>query len=116
VDADRLAGLIGLVWLIMAVVLMAGSVRRGRRLAAELANRHPELYEALGRPMPGLLDSPRRSRFARYVGTREYRELDDPSLVREFETHRQAEGRVLLFLLASLAVLGLLMLALRPGT
>jgi len=112
-DSDKILGLIALGWLVGAVLLVARFVRRGRALAAALGNQHPETYEALGRPQPGYLQSVRRSRFARFVASREYENLGDPALSAQFEDYRKAEARLLLFLLASLGIVALLVLAVR---
>ena len=110
-ELEKVVGFITLAWLIGAMLLLMRLVRRGRRLAAELAARHPETYEKLGRPQPGFLQSIRRSRFARFVANREYEDLGDSVLSTQFEDYKQAEARLLVFLLASLAVVGLLILA-----
>lgn len=107
---EKTAGLLALAWLVGAFVLMARSVQRGRRLADALAMRHPKLYESLGRPRPGYFDSIQRSRFARFVGRREFDSLPDPVLAEQFEEHRKAENRLLFWLLTSLGALGLLIL------
>jgi len=112
-EFEKLAGLIVLGWLIIAVLLMARLVRKGRELAAAFAARHPDTYESLGRPLPGFLQSARRSRFARFIAQREYRNLGDPGLSARFEAYRKAEARLLLLLLASLAVVALLVLIAR---
>ena len=46
-EVEKVIGLIILGWLIGAVLLMAGLVRRGRKLMTVLATRYPETYEAL---------------------------------------------------------------------
>lgn len=114
-DPQKAVGLVALAWLVGAFLLMARSVQRGRRLAEDLATRHPRLYESLGRPRPGYFDSIQRSRFARFVGSREFEALPDPPLAARFEKHRRAEARLLVSLLTSLAALGLLILAVRHG-
>lgn len=110
-EPDKALGLIALAWLVGAVLVMARSIRRGQALAAVFARRHPETYEALGRPRPGYLHSLRGKRFAQFVGRREFENLGDPALSAEFEAYRKAEARLLLALLASLVVVGLLVLA-----
>jgi hypothetical protein len=110
-EMEKLAGYIAVAWLIGAMLLLMRLVRRGRQLAADLAARHPETYEALGRPQPGFLHSVRRSQFARFVARREYENLGDSVLSAEFEDYRQAEARLLIVLLASLGVVGFLILA-----
>lgn len=112
-DPEKIVGLIALAWLIGAFLLMARSVQRGRELADALATRHPLLFESLGRPRPGYFDSVQRSRFAQFVGRREFKELADPVLAAQFEKHRKAEARLLILLLTSLAALGLLIFAVR---
>jgi len=100
-DAEKVAGLVGLAWLIGAFLVMARSIRSGRELAAALAARHPEIYEALGRPLPGYLQSVRRDRFAQFIARR------------EFEAYRRSEARSLMWILASLLVVGLVFLLVR---
>ena len=111
--SDKAAGLIALGWLIGALVLMARSIRRGRELAEALAMRHPETYEALGRPRPGYLQSVRRARFARFVARGEFQDLADPELSAQFEDYRRFEARLLLSLLVSLVVMALVIIAVR---
>lgn len=112
-ESDQVLGLIAVGWLITAILLAASLIRKGRKLAKALATQHPELYEALGRPQPGYLQSDRRSRFSQFIANREYENLDDPALSAQFEDYRKAEARLLLFLLASLGVVVLLILTLR---
>jgi len=105
---ETMAGLLALAWLIGSMLLMMQSIRRGRVLADTLAQRYPERYETLGRPRPGYLDSLQRTRFSRFVGLREYRELHDPALIAEFEAYRHAEARLLLLIVTSLAAVSLI--------
>ena len=98
-------GLLALVWLVGSMLLMSRTVRRGRALAETLAGRHPATYEALGRPYPGYLESVRRTRFARFVGHREFESLPDPVLSAQFETYRMQEARLVISILP-VAVLG----------
>ncbi len=112
-ELDKALGLIALGWLVGAILLLARLIRRGQELAAALATRHPETYEALGRPQPGYLHSVRRSRFAHFVARRKYENLCDPALSAQFEDYRKAEARLLLSLLASLGVVALLVLTVR---
>ena len=111
-DLARPIAIVALVWLAGSFLLMARSIQRGRALADELAMRHPEAYEALGRPRPGYLESIRRTRFARFVGGREFEELPDGALVARFEAYRKSEHRLVASVLASGAVLAMLALAL----
>ncbi len=110
---EKALGVFALAWLIGALFLMARLIRRGRELAQTLATRHPETYEALGRPRPGYLQSVRRDRFARFVARREFEKLPDPALSAQFEAYRKADARLVLSLLASLLVLALLIFAVR---
>ena len=86
--------------------MLVFSVRRGRALCEELARRLPEQYAELGEPRPGFFDSPRRSRYFRFVLQRGYEELTDPYLVERFELQRRSEVRQLIFLLVGFATLG----------
>lgn len=108
-----MVGYIAVAWLTGAMLLLMRLVRRGKKLAADLAARHPGIYEALGRPQPGFLHSVRRSHFARFVARREYENLGDSALSAEFEDYRQAEARLLIVLLVSLGFVGFLILAVR---
>lgn len=110
-EAKTAAGLVALIWLIGSLLLMVRSIRRGRDLAQALAARHPETYEALGRPLPGYLESVRRTRFAQFVGRREFENLADGWLSTQFEAYRRAEARLVLCILASGLVVALLALA-----
>jgi hypothetical protein len=107
-ETEQVLGLIVLGWLIASVLLAARLIRKGRQLTATLARRHPETWEALGRPQPGFLYSARRNKFTRLLLSREYENLDDPELSAGFEAYRKAEARLLLILLASLAVVAVL--------
>jgi hypothetical protein len=100
-EFEKAIGLIALIWLVVSFLLMARSIRGGRDLAEQLATRHPEVYEALGRPRPGYLDSVRRTRFAQFVGRREFEDLDDESLSPQFEAYRKSEARLIISILAS---------------
>lgn len=110
-EFEKAVGLVALGWLIGSVLLMGRLIRRGRELAAALAARYPETYEALGRPQPGYLQSARQRRFAQFVARREYEHIGDPALSAQFEDYRKAEARLLLALLAGLGVVALLVLA-----
>jgi hypothetical protein len=114
-ELEKIVALVALAWLVGVLLLMALSIRRGRNLADRLATRHPELYEAAGRPRPGFLPDARRNRFASFVGRREYEKLPDPQLAAEFEEFRRSETRLVFSVLASLVVVFLLVLAVRHG-
>ena len=105
--AETTLGLLALAWLVVAFLLMARNVREGRHLAEQLAARHPPVYESLGRPRPGYFESPRRTRFARFVGKREFEALGDPGLAAEFEAFRKGEARLLLSIMGSGALVAL---------
>ncbi len=107
---EQSVGFIALCWLAGSIFLMARSIRRGRDLAQVLAQRDPALYEELGSPRPGYFESLQRTRFARFVGQREFENLADAALSSEFEAYRRHEARVILSILASgagVAVFGL---------
>ena len=112
-NPEKALALVALVWLIVSVSLMSRSVRRGRELSDALAMHHPELYEELGRPRPGYFESVRRNRFARFVGRREFENEVDASLAARFEMYRKSEMRAVLTIVASGAVIALLVLAVR---
>ena len=112
-EIEKILGLIVLGWLIGAVLLMAGLVRKGRKLTMVLATRYPETYEALGRPQPGFFQSVRRSKFSQFISSRAYENLDDASLSAQFEAYRKAETRLLVAVLASLVVVALLVATVR---
>ena len=112
-DSEKIFGLIALSWLICSFLLMAKSIRGGRELAEALAARHPETYEALGRPRPGYFDNVRRTRFAQFVGHREYEGLSDELLSSRFEAYRKSEARLIMSILATGVVLALLAFAVR---
>ena len=112
-EPEKAVAIVALAWLIGALLLMARSIRRGRELAEALAMRHPETYEALGRPQPGYFQSVRRDRFARFVARREFETLADPVLSARFEEFRKSDTRLVLSLLASMGVVALLVLAVR---
>ena len=112
-ESENVVGLVALGWLVGSFLLMARSIERGRNLAEELATRHPATYEALGRPRPGYLESVRRTRFAQFVGRREFESLADGPLSAQFEAYRKSEARLVLSILASGVVVALLAFALR---
>ena len=112
-ESEKVVGLIALGWLIGSFLLMARSIRRGRDLAEALATRHPATYEALGRPRPGYLESVRRTRFAQFVGRREFENLADASLPAQFEAYRKSEARLIVFILGSGVIVVLLAFAVR---
>lgn len=112
-ELKKVVALIALGWLIGAVILMGRSIRRGQALAEALARRHPETYEALGRPRPGYFHSVRRSRFAGFVARREFENLGDPELAAHFDNYRRSEARLVLSILASMVVVALLVLVVR---
>lgn len=107
-ETKTAVGLIALAWLIGSLFLMARSIRRGRDLAEALAARHPDTYEALGRPRPGYFESVRRTRFAQFVGRREFESLADGALSARFEAYRKSEARLVVSILASGALVALL--------
>jgi hypothetical protein len=110
---EKVVGVIALTWVVGSLLLMARSIQRGRALTDALAARHPEIYETLGRPRPGYFESVRRTRFAQYVGRREFENLADPSLSAEFEAYRKAEARLIVSILASGVVVAALAAAVR---
>jgi len=112
-EPEKIVGFIALGWLIGSVLLMARSIRRGRVLADELAARHPATHEALGRPRPGFLESVKRTRFAQFVGRREFENLSDRPLVAQFEAYRRSEARLIVSILASGGIVVLLALTVR---
>ena len=112
-DYENTLALVALTWLLGSVLLMARSIRAGRALTDQLATRAPDTYEALGRPRPGFFHSARRSRFAQFLGRREYEALADRSLVKQFDAYRISETRLVLGVLASGALIGVLALASR---
>ena len=93
-NSETVLGVIALIWLVVSFLLMARSISTGRALAEALALRHPKTYEELGRPYPGYFESVRRTRFARFVGQREFEALSDPVLVARFEAHRRSEAKL----------------------
>ena len=102
---------VALAWLIVSVLLLARTIRRGRELSDLLAARHPETYAALGCPRPGFLESARRTRFARFVGRREFEQLGDAGLARQFDAFRKFEARLVISLVASAALLAAIAIA-----
>ncbi len=101
-ELEQVVALIALAWLFGALLLMSSSIRRGRELAKKLADRHPGVYEASGRPWPGYLYSVRRNRFAQFVARRRYEQLSDSALAAEFEAFRRHEARLVIGLLSSM--------------
>jgi len=110
------AALVAVAWLIGAVLVMGQSIRRGRSLSEKLAERHPETYEALGRPRPGYLYRVRRDKFAQFVARRGYEVLADPVLASEFDAYRKSEARLVVSILASMLVVFVFLLAVRHAT
>jgi hypothetical protein len=111
--SERDIAIVALAWLVGSFLLMARSIRRGRALADALALRHPAIYEALGRPRPGYFESARRTRFAQYVGRREFETLDDGWLCDELEAYRKSEARLVVSIIACGGVLAALVVVVR---
>ena len=111
-NPEKLFGFVALAWLVGSLLLMARSISRGRELAETLARRHPDTYEALGRPRPGYFESVRRTRFAQFVGRLEFEQLSDDLLSAQFESYRKSEARLILSILATGAFVALLAFAL----
>jgi hypothetical protein len=107
-ESEKVVGLVAVSWLIGSFLLMARSIRNGRDLAEQLATRDPATYQALGRPRPGYFESVRRTRFAQFVGRREFEKLADGSLSAQFEAFRKSEARLIMSILASGVVVALL--------
>lgn len=107
-ESEKALALIALGWLVGSFLLMARSIRRGRELAQELRARHPETYEALGRPRPTYFENVRRTRFAQFVGRREFENLADGALSAKFEAYRKSEARVVLWILVTGGIVALL--------
>jgi hypothetical protein len=114
-ESEQAIALIALTWLVGSFLLMAQSIRKGRTLADALAARHPATYETLGRPRPGYFESVRRTRFAQFVGRREFENLGDDMLAAQFEAYRKSEARLIVSILASGAVVAVIALAIRHG-
>lgn len=112
-EPEKAVAFIAVCWLIVAVLSMMRSVRRGRNLAEALATRHPAMYETLGRPRPGYFASVRRTRFAQFVGRREFAILADEWLAAQFEAHRKLEIWLVLTIIGSGAVIALLAFCVR---
>ena len=112
-NPEKVLAIVALGWLIVSVSLMARSIRRGRELSDALALHHPELYEELGRPRPGYFESARRTRFARFVGRREFEKVVDARLAARFEAYRKSEAWSVMSIVGSGAVIALLVMAVR---
>ena len=100
-ESETLFGILALTWLAGSFLSMARLIRIGRSLADTLARRYPETYAALGRPRPSFFESVRRTRFAQFVGRREFEDLEDRSLSIRFEAYRKSEARLIIISLAS---------------
>jgi hypothetical protein len=110
-ESETIVGLAALIWLVGSFLLMARTIRVGRSLIEALAARHPATYEALGRPRPGYFESVRRTRFAQFIGRREFEKLSDASLSADFDAYRKSEARLIVGILASGAAVVLLAFA-----
>lgn len=95
-----------LAFLLTAISLLAGSVRRGRALCDELAMKFPSEYEDLGSPRPGFFNGSRRSAYMTLVMQSRFERIDDPILVEQFVALRRSKLRQLVFMLAGFGVLG----------
>lgn len=94
------------VYCVMVFALIFHAIHRGRRLWRETAAKYPDFYESLGKPMPGLFDSPRRQQHFLVINTRAYQRLDDELLVERFERQRGFEYRMFFVLIGGLMYLG----------
>ena len=112
-EPEKALAFVALGWLVGSVLLMARSIRIGRDLAQALATRHPETCARLGLPRPGYLESVRRTRFAQFVGRREFENLADGPLSAQFENYRKSEARLVLSILASGVMVAFLAFAVR---
>jgi hypothetical protein len=99
---DLAIGIVGAAFLAGSIVAISSSIRLGRTLAQEIEQRHPDVYEDIGRPVPTYFESARRSRFLQFVMRREYLELPDPMLIERFEQYRRSQIRLVV---VSLSVL-----------
>jgi hypothetical protein len=104
---ESAVGIVALLWLFGSLLLMVRSIRTGRDLADSLAMRHPDTYEELGRPYPGYFESLRRTRFAQFVGRREFEDLPDPPLVSQFEAYRKSEATLVVGIVSCGAAIAL---------
>ena len=102
--SEKAVGIVALAGLVGALLLMARLIQKGRKMVALLAQRHPDTYEALGRPRPGYFHSPRRSSFSRFIASREYMDLADAELCAQFDAYRKDEAKLLISLLGTLAI------------
>ena len=68
----------GLGFLLIAGLLLAGSVHRGRQVCKLLAERMPQKYVDLGSPLPGYFYSVRRDAYFRFIMQRKFEDLTDP--------------------------------------
>jgi hypothetical protein len=107
VPVEHAVAIAGLVFMVVVFVLMSWTIRRGREVCREMAERLPDEYEAYGSPMPGYLAGPRRNAYMKFVMQRTYEELSDPHLPTEFAKLRDHEARQLWLMLAGFGVLGL---------
>ena len=107
-ESETLFGILALTWLAGSLLSMARMIRIGRSLADTLARRYPETYAALGRPRPSFFEGVRRTRFAQFVGRREFEDLPDRSLSARFDAYRKSEAWLIVIILASGGVIVLL--------
>jgi hypothetical protein len=116
--AEHVVAAAALVFILVGGLGLLVSVVRGRRVCADFALRHPDLYAEVGEPRPGFFDSPRRDAYLRFVLERGYEAIPDPTLVEAFTRVRRHEVLELGYLLVGFALLGLAVLwleVLRPG-
>lgn len=92
--------------MLTATSLLTVSVRRGRILCDQLAERFPSDYEDLGFPRPGFFDSSRRNAYMVLVMQSKFEQIGDPLLIEQFAALRRSELRQLIFLLVGFGVLG----------
>jgi hypothetical protein len=95
-----------LAFLLVNGVWLTLSVRRGRGLCGEFAQRFPVEYQELGRPNPGFFLSERRTAYGRFMMQRAFEPFGEPGLVQAFAALRWSEMHQLTFLLAGFGVLG----------
>ncbi len=93
------------VYAVIASVVIARLIWRGRTTWKEFERRNPEMYLELGRPMPGLFQSQRRNRHAAYLAQRKHEDLADDFYPR-FERLHGTENRAVFLLIGGMLYLG----------
>lgn len=103
---EKFAGFTGLFLLGGGVFLLAVSVRKGKRIVEHIKRRHPQQWDAMGKPAPGYFQSMERNRWMKFIRNREYLQFNDPTLTEMGDAQYKLENLTLGWMPAFIIVFG----------